>query len=192
MIRPAVYYIPPQRLREVQTLATFLQAVGLQLLICELEPEAVAVVQQAASETLAQQLETLQAQVNAFDGTQKPSNYQTRIAEIVALKSRAEAYKGALGIGVEHAQALLAQLEAQVSQLLDVRQQTVVHRSGKVSGSGSPGSKPVDTLAQSFGPSIPLHHYEAGVHAIARAVAQEDRREIPSLTPTVAQANFAW
>ena len=68
-----------------------------------------------------------------------------------ALRGRAMAYRDALGIGVEQAQSILDTLEAQVQAFLDIRENTVVHRSGAVSAVGTPGSQPVDTLAGVFG-----------------------------------------
>lgn len=145
-----IYYLPVESLGKLAPLSAFLAQVGISLVICEIEAEAVPVVQQAASEGLAEQLQALQDAVAAFDGKQKPSNYRARIGEITQLRARATAYRDALGIGVEQAQAVLDQLEAQVHALLDIRENTVVHRTGAVSAIGAPGSQSVDTLAQAF------------------------------------------
>ena len=146
-----VYWIPEAHLPRLVPLMAFLAQVGISLVVCEVEAEVRTVVQQAAQESLADKLQTLQEDVAAFDGTQKPSNYKRRIAEIVTLRKRATVYAEALQVGVDQAQAILTQLEDQVQTLLDVRENTVVHRNGHVSAVGTPGSTSVDTLASAFG-----------------------------------------
>ena len=190
-----IWWLAPSYLPRARQLQAFLQDVGIQLVLAEVESEAVTVVRDAAQETLAEQLDALQAQVAQFDGKQKPSNYRERITEIVALKAKANAYKAALGIGVEQAQAMLDQLETQVRGMLDIRQSTVVHRSGRTSASGTPGSQPVDTLAQSFGATPnPYPYTTRQAHHEAGVMAQGDT--IPTLQPSVvtswAQPTFSW
>ena len=146
-----VWWLPPSGIPQARQLQGFLQAVGISLVLCEVEAEAVSVVQQAAQESLADQLQALQDEVAAFDGKQKPSNYRNRMAEIVELRKRAVVYHETLSVGVEQAQAILDELERQVREFLDVRENTVIHRKGTVSAVGTPGSGQVDTFAAAFG-----------------------------------------
>jgi len=184
-----IYYLPPQSLPKLAPLTAFLAAVGISLVVCEIEAEAVPVVQQAASEGLAEQLQALQDEVAAFNGKQKPSNYRARIEEITTLRGRALAYRDALGIGVEQAESILDTLESQVQALLDIRESTVVHRSGRVSAVGTPGSGSVDTMAQSFdavpGIRASSQEYEARKLAVLSYGAATGHH------PT-AQPSFSW
>jgi hypothetical protein len=170
-----VYFVPAGHMDSLTPLTAFLAAVGISLVLAEIEAEAVPVVQQAASEGLAEQLDALQAQVAQFDGKQKPSNYRERIAEIVALKAKANAYKAALGIGVEQAQAILDALETQVRGMLEIRQSTVVHRSGQKTTAVQYSTETANIRAED-----------------ARAALQT----IPTLQPSVvtswAQGGFSW
>ena len=151
-----IYYVPAKAVYTLAPLAAFLASVGISLVCCEIEPESIQVVQQAAQEGLAEQLQALQDAVTAFDGKQKPSNYRARIEEIVQLRGRAMTYRDALGIGVEQAQRILDQLEAQVQALLDLRETTVVHRNGHVSAVGVLGNQDSDTAATTCAPQPAL------------------------------------
>ena len=173
-----VYWCPSTTMHTLAALGAFLEQVGISLVVCEVESETRTVVQQAAQESLADRLQQLQDEVSNFDGKQKPSNYKRRIEEIVGLRKRATVYAEALQVGVDQAQAILAQLEAQVQTLLDVRENTVVHRSGAVSAVGTPGSVPVDTMAQSFA-AVP------GIRASSEAYAARD-------AVWAAQPAFSW
>ena len=146
-----VYWCPSSHMGQLAPLSAFLAQVGISLVVCEVEAATRTVVQQAAQESLADRLQALQDDVAAFDGKQKPSNYKRRIEEIVELRKRATVYHEALQVGVDQAQSILHTLEAQVQELLDIRENTVVHRSGAVSAVGMPGSGSVDTLAGAFG-----------------------------------------
>jgi hypothetical protein len=125
-----VYWIPPQNLQDLYALNAFLAEIGIALVVCEVEAESTSVVQQAASEGLADKLAELEREVDAFDGKQKPSTYKTRLQEYQDLRKRALTYRDALGIGVEQAQAMLDTLERKVSDLLTLRETVVVHRDG--------------------------------------------------------------
>jgi hypothetical protein len=125
-----VYWIPPQNLRDLHALNAFLAEIGIALVVCEVEAESTSVVQQAASEGLADKLYELEREVDAFDGKQKPSTYKTRLQEYQDLRKRALTYRDALGIGVEKAQSMLDTLERKVSDLLNLRETVVVHRDG--------------------------------------------------------------
>ena len=173
-----VYWCPASHMGQLVPLSAFLSQVGISLVVCEVETKTRALLRQAAQESLADKLQALQDEVAAFDGKQKPSNYKKRIEEIVALRKRATVYHEALQVGVDQAQAILVQLEAQVQELLDIRENTIVHRSGAVSAVGTPGSVPVDTMAQSFA-AVP------GIRASSEAYAARD-------AVWAAQPSFSW
>ena len=140
-----VYWVPPQRVDAVKQLGAFLSEVGIDLILCELEPETKTVVQGVASESIEDQLDKLQAEVVNFDGKQKPSTYVRRLEEYQRLRQRATLYKDALGVGVERAELVLGELEAKVTQMLDIRRQITLHKDGSITGPGStekPASKP--------------------------------------------------
>jgi len=129
-----VYWVPPQRVDAVKQLGAFLAEVGIDLILCELEPEVCGVVEQVASESIEDQLERLQAEVTAFDGTQKPSTYQRRLDEYQRLRQRATLYKDALVVGMERAGMVLDELEHKVQAMLDIRRQSTIHKDGTISG----------------------------------------------------------
>jgi hypothetical protein len=181
-----IYWTPSSTLPQVQGLGGFLQAVGIALVVCEVEGGSVQVVQQAASEGLTDQLQTLQADVAAFDGQQKPSNYTARIGEITRLRARATAYQACLGIATEQVQAVLGTLEGQVRGLLDVRQQTVVART-----TGQAHSTPVVPTTEATVLEVPT----TTPHAPSAAPGL--RHAIPTLgtRPAIAaytQQGFNW
>lgn len=128
-----VYWLPPQTLAKAHNLRSFLAEVGIALVLCEIEAEARETVVQAVSESLADQLQALEDQAAQFSGEEKPSNYKRRLEEYASLRKRATTYRDSLGIGIEQAQRVLDRLESQVSQLLDIREHTVVHRTGLTS-----------------------------------------------------------
>ena len=137
-----IYWIPPQRLPEIHRFQAYLKEVGIDLFVAELEQGAEQVVSEVIRESVGEQLEALEAEVQAFDGTQKPSTYARRLDEYQKLRERATLYKSALGVGVEKTQAVLAELEQKVTKMLEIRQSTVVHRDGsvgKVDGVGDAG-----------------------------------------------------
>jgi len=134
-----IYWVPPQRVDAVKQLGAFLAEVGIDLILCELEPETKTIVQDVASESIEQQLNKLEAELLNFDGTQKPSTYVRRLDEYQRLRQRATLYKDALGVGVERAEQVLGELEQKVQTMLDIRRQTVIHKDGTISG---PSSKP--------------------------------------------------
>lgn len=127
-----VYWVPPQRIPDVKKLGGFLAEVGIDLVLCEIEAESKTVVEQVAQDSLEDQLDRLQQEADAFDGTQKPSTYARRLDEYQRLRERAGLYKDALGLGVQKADKVLAELEQKVQTMLDLRLQTVVHRDGTV------------------------------------------------------------
>jgi len=125
-----VYWIPPQRVDDVKQLGAFRAEVGIDLILCELEPEVRTVVQDVVQESVNDELDRLQAEVAAFDGTQKPSTYVRRLDEYQRLRQRATLYRDALGLGVERVEQVLGELEQKVQTMLDIRRQTVVHKDG--------------------------------------------------------------
>ena len=145
-----VYWCPASHMAGLSTLGAFLRQVGIDLVVCEVETETREVIQQAAQESLADNLQMLQDDVAQFDGRQKPSNYRRRIEEIVQLRKRATVYHEALQVGVDQAQTILTKLEEQVKELLDCRESTVVHRNGYTSARGEPGDQAIDTMSDIF------------------------------------------
>ena len=129
-----VYWVPPQRLAEVRRFGDLLAEVGIDLVLCEIEAEARAVVENVAQGSLDDQLERLQAEAAAFDGTQKPSTYARRLGEYQRQRERAVLYRDALGVGVERAEQVLTLLEQKVAAMLELRQQTVIHRDSSTEG----------------------------------------------------------
>ena len=123
-----VYWVPPQRLDAIRRLGTFLQELGIDLILCELEPEVRTVAKDVAHQSLEDQLTRLQEEVDQFDGTQKPSTYTRRLDEYQQLRDRAILYRDALGVGVDRAQSVLTELERKVTAMLELRSQTVIHR----------------------------------------------------------------
>jgi len=123
-----VFWVPPQRINEIRNLGTFLQQVGVDLVMCELEPEVTRMVQDVASESIEEQLEKLSVEAESFDGTQRPSTYVRRLEEYQRLKNRATLYRDALGVGVEKAEQILEGLERQVTDMLELRKQTVIRK----------------------------------------------------------------
>jgi hypothetical protein len=123
-----VSWIPPQRLDAVRRYSALLAEVGIDLVLCEIEPEATAVVERVAAESIDEQLTKLQEEADAFDGRQKPSTYARRLDEYQRLRERAVLYRDALGVGVQQAETVLGELETKVSTMLDIRRKTVIHR----------------------------------------------------------------
>jgi hypothetical protein len=131
-----VYWVPPQRLPEVKKFGAFLAEVGIDLVLCEIEAESRTVVEQVAAESLDEQLAHLEQEVADFDVKTKPSTLSRRLDVCNQLRSRATLYRDALGLGAEKAEAMLQSLERQVQEMLDIRQNTVVHRDGTTSPAG--------------------------------------------------------
>jgi len=131
-----VYWVPPQRIEDVRKLSTFLATVGIDLILCEIEPEVQTVVQDVAQVSIDEELDRLQAEAAEFDGKQKPSTYARRLDDYQRLRNRAVLYRDALGVGADRAQAVLDELEQKVSAMLDLRRQTTIHRDGSTSGHG--------------------------------------------------------
>ena len=126
-----IFWAPPQQLEAIRQFRAFISEVGIDLVICEVQGEHTTVVQAVASESLAEQLQKLEAEVAAFDGSQKPSTYTKRLEEYQSLRERAGLYRDALGIGVETAVQVLKDLEVKVQTMLDVRKTVTIHRSGE-------------------------------------------------------------
>ena len=125
-----IYWVPPQRVDDVKRFGNLLSEVGIDLILCEMEPEVKTVVQDVVHTSFEDQLEKLQAEVEQFDGTQKPSTYARRLDEYQKLRERAILYHDALGVGIEQTENILSELEQKVSTMLDLRRKTVIHRDG--------------------------------------------------------------
>lgn len=119
-----IFWVPPQRIEPIRRLAAFLEEIGIDLILCELEPEVRTVVQGVARENLEEQLSRLQAEVAAFDGKQRPSTYARRLDEFQKLRERALLYRDALGMGVDQAEQVLAELEDRVEAMFELRTST--------------------------------------------------------------------
>jgi hypothetical protein len=121
-----VYWCPPQRLDDIRRFGALLADVGIDLVLCEIEAESRTVVKHVAADNLNVQLDQLEAEVEQFDGTQKPSTYARRLDAYQRLRERAGLYRDALGLGVSRADQVLSELEQKVSAMLDLRQRTVL------------------------------------------------------------------
>ncbi len=88
-----IYWIPPQRIKDIRKLDGFLSDVGIDLIMCELEPEAQTVVRDVATISIEDELDRLAAEVDSFNGKQRPSTYTRRLDEYQHLKERAILYR---------------------------------------------------------------------------------------------------
>lgn len=131
-----VYWLPPQAVARASQLRDYLREVGITLVLCEIEGEAIPAVREAAQESLADKLATLRVEAQNFDGGEKPSTYTRRLEEYRDLKARAAMYRAALGVGVETVNEVLTTLEQKVQSLLDIRTTVVRHHDGSVSARG--------------------------------------------------------
>lgn len=136
-----VYWIPPQMVAKVETLKSLLAAVGIYVVLCEINsgdsmgiPQAA--VKQAAELSLSEQLEALRAEADAFDGKQNEKTYADRLEQYADMKRRATFYAEALGLAVDDAKAILTTLERKVDVLLDVRSRTTIKRPRKNKSEG--------------------------------------------------------
>ena len=116
-----VFWIPPQNIAEVRKFGAFLAELGIDLILCEIEPASQSVARGAAQGNIDDQLAKLQAEVAAFDGTQRPSTYARRLDEFQRLRQRALLYRDALGLGAEQAESVLTELEGKVNTMLELR-----------------------------------------------------------------------
>ena len=156
-----VYWVPPQRIEDVRKLGSFLAEVGIDLIMCEIEPEVQTVVADVAQVSIDEDLDRLQEEADAFDGKQKPSTYSRRLDEYQKLRQRAVLYKDALGVGADRAAQVLDELEQKVSSMLELRKNTVIHRDGtiskpeeptpRVSSSSEPENAAASTLERRIG-----------------------------------------
>tara|TARA_R110002096_G_C14660074_1_gene727639 strand:- start:4645 stop:5715 length:1071 start_codon:yes stop_codon:yes gene_type:complete len=119
-----IYWVPPQRVPAVRKFGEFLADIGIDLVLCEIEPAAQSVARGAARGSLDEQLAKLQSEVDAFDGKQRPSTYARRLEEFQRLRERALLYRDALGVGAEQAEVTLKDLEEKVSTMLELRTTT--------------------------------------------------------------------
>jgi hypothetical protein len=81
---------------------------------------------------------------------QKPSNYKRRMDELLALRGQAETYRDLFAVDIEPLLRATQKLEKIVSNLLDTREQSVVHRDGSISTQRSPGGSSIDALARAL------------------------------------------
>ncbi len=182
-----VYWVAPAHLASVRQLQPFLEAVGISLVLCEVEAESKSVVQAAAQEGLADQLATLQAEIDAFDGQQKPSTYRLRVEALQALRKRATVYAGTLGIATDHVQASIDQLEGIAQRMLSIRESTVIHKDGSTENNN--GGKPAKTAK----PTGKDEDHAAAFYASKPAYTPLDSGSTPA-QPMVnmVQTGFSW
>ena len=131
-----VYWVPPQRIEEVRKLSAFLATIGIDLVMCEIEPETRTVVQDVATTGIDDELDRLTTEAEAFDGRQKPSTYTRRLDTYQRLRQRAVLYRDALGVGADRAAQVLDRLEQKVGSMLELRKTVTVHRNGTVTTPG--------------------------------------------------------
>lgn len=165
-----VYWVPPQRIDHIKKLGAFLAEVGIDLIMCEIEPEVQTVVADVAQVSIDEELDRLQEEAYAFDGKQKPSTYARRLEVYQALRQRAVLYRDALGVGADRASQVLDDLEQKVSSMLDLRKKTVIHRDGTI-------SKPAGETPGISSPAEP-----------DGATPSQGRSDIPTIEPTSARA----
>jgi hypothetical protein len=125
-----VYWVPPTTQDKLNILAKFLAEVGIDVCICEIEPENRVVVQAAVQDNMASQIQALQDEVAEFDGTQRQRTYRERLTQYQGLRKRAIMYRDVLGIGVRDLEDALSELERKVADLMQVRQGTTIHPDG--------------------------------------------------------------
>lgn len=166
-----VYWVPPQRIDDIKKLGAFLAEVGIDLIMCEIEPEVQTVVADVAQVSIDEELDRLQEEADAFDGKQKPSTYSRRLEEYNALRQRAVLYRDALGVGADRAAQVLDELEQKVSSMLELRKQTVIHRDGTVTA----------PTEETPGVSYPAEPDDAS--------QGYDGSDIPAIEPTSARAH---
>jgi hypothetical protein len=124
------YWVPPQGTRELEHLRAMLADVGIGLVIGDIDPESHGDVVEVAQKGLGEQLAALKAEVEAFDGTQGPSVYQSRLDQLKEWRATKLAYEGALGIHLGELDTIGRAIEQQTRELLMVRLGTVVHKDG--------------------------------------------------------------
>lgn len=115
-----VFWIPPQKLLTANTLGSFLGAVGVNLVMCQIESTDTPVAVESAEKGLAAQLADLQTEVAAFDGSERTTTLRARIETFETMRRRATMYKAVLGIGTEQVHTILKELETKVASLLSV------------------------------------------------------------------------
>jgi len=125
-----IYWSPPSTLPKINALKAFLDEVGIALITCEIEPENRVVIQEAAQDTMEDQIRALQEEVQAFDGKQRIGTYKERMAQCLALRRRAIMYRDVLGVGIQDAEEALKEVETKVNDMMMLRQLTTYHRDG--------------------------------------------------------------
>lgn len=130
-----VYWVPPYYIDRVKELQGFLKLVGVNLAIAEIDGEVKESVQEVVVESLNDQVENFLAEVEAFNGKQKPSTYQDRLEQYHTLVKKAtvwkETHKAAAGV-YQDAIDKLELLSEKVDELLEERKQIRVKRDGTI------------------------------------------------------------
>lgn len=114
-----IYWVAPQYLETVKQAKLFLsQYVGIELVLCQIEQDAVPAVREAAQDLLEAEVTRLQEEAEAFDGTQRKSFYNRRLKEYDGLRERAENYHKALNVNIERTKQILDQLDNYIEDYL--------------------------------------------------------------------------
>jgi len=130
-----VYWVPPTHLDRVRELQDWLQSVGVSLAVAEIDGAVRESVVEVVEASLVDQLDELQAEVDGFNGLQKPSTYADRIERYHELRKRVTVHTECLGIAKSTANSLLKQLEdmeVTVVQHLATRENIRVKRDGTI------------------------------------------------------------
>lgn len=126
-----VYWLPPQALETVSRLKTFLESIGISLVVLPSSAEP-GVVQHIIQKDLHTKLEQLQREARNFDGRQKPSTYKRRLEKLRRLRQRAQKYNDATEVNTGNIVEAISDLEVKLSDLLKNRKQTVYRRDGTI------------------------------------------------------------
>lgn len=124
-----VYWIPPSAFSALERLELLVSRFGIKIIKLEIgSEENEAEVRDAASDSLGIELDELMAEASAFDGTQNPSTYASRLEQYENLRRRAEAYKSALGISIDECNRMLNDLADRVGTLFEERKAKKIPR----------------------------------------------------------------
>lgn len=130
-----VYWVPPIGLPKVRELQTWLKSVGVSLAVAEIDSQVRDSVVEVVESSLVDQLDGLAAEVESFNGRQKPSTYTDRLEQFHTLRKRAIVHCETLGIAKETAEAIKAKLdemETTVADHLEERKKIRVKRDGTI------------------------------------------------------------
>lgn len=154
-----VYWVPPAGLDNVKALQDWLKAVGVSLAIVEIDTSVKDSVVEVVESSLVDQLDELQAEVDGFDGLQKPSTYSDRLDKYHDLRKRVIVHCETLGIAKTTAGKLLSKLEdmeVKVTEHLTHREKVRVKRDGTIEYLGEATDEPDDSTPESTANETPV------------------------------------